>query len=137
MASTPTAMARSIGDHNAATVGVIAAPEVTEYDITDDDGGAIQARRASCGMASERPTMPACELGEAAEGRVINLSYLASEAFWWMLRDVRVEDERRTKPLHRWFGPVPCECVRQAVAVFSLQESPSPAACSTIRIAPT
>ena len=31
------AMARSIGDHNAATVGVIAKPEVTEHEITDDD----------------------------------------------------------------------------------------------------
>jgi len=31
------AMARSIGDHAAATVGVIAEPEVTEYDIMDDD----------------------------------------------------------------------------------------------------
>jgi len=31
------AMARSIGDHAAATVGVIAEPEITEYDITDDD----------------------------------------------------------------------------------------------------
>lgn len=31
------AMARSIGDHAAATVGVIAEPEVTEYEVTDDD----------------------------------------------------------------------------------------------------
>jgi len=31
------AMARSIGDHAAATVGVIAEPEITEYDIVDDD----------------------------------------------------------------------------------------------------
>ena len=37
------AMARSIGDHNAATVGVIAAPEITEYDITDDDVALIVA----------------------------------------------------------------------------------------------
>jgi len=31
------AMARSIGDHAAATVGVIADPEITEYDVVDDD----------------------------------------------------------------------------------------------------
>ena len=31
------AMSRSIGDHNAATVGVIAAPELTEYDLIDAD----------------------------------------------------------------------------------------------------
>jgi len=31
------AMARSIGDHAAATVGVIAEPEITEYDLVDDD----------------------------------------------------------------------------------------------------
>lgn len=37
------AMARSIGDHHAATVGVIAEPEVTEYDITDDDVALIIA----------------------------------------------------------------------------------------------
>ena len=45
----------------------------------------------------------------------------------WQLRDVRVGEERRTKPLHRWVGPVPCACVREAVAVFSLQNTPSPA----------
>uniref|UniRef100_A0A6S9USW0 PPM-type phosphatase domain-containing protein n=1 Tax=Chrysotila carterae TaxID=13221 RepID=A0A6S9USW0_CHRCT len=37
------AMARSIGDHHAATVGVIAEPEITEYDITDDDVALIIA----------------------------------------------------------------------------------------------
>jgi len=37
------AMARSIGDHHAATVGVIADPELTEYDITDDDVALIIA----------------------------------------------------------------------------------------------
>jgi len=37
------AMARSIGDHAAATVGVIADPEITEYDITDDDVALIVA----------------------------------------------------------------------------------------------
>jgi len=31
------AMARSIGDHAAATVGVIAEPEITEYDLVEDD----------------------------------------------------------------------------------------------------
>ena len=31
------AMSRSIGDHDAATVGVIAEPEITEYNIHDDD----------------------------------------------------------------------------------------------------
>jgi serine/threonine protein phosphatase PrpC len=30
-------MARSIGDHNAATVGVIAEPEISEYVIHNDD----------------------------------------------------------------------------------------------------
>lgn len=55
-------------------------------------------------------------------------SLLTSESFWWLLRDVRVDEERRKKPLHRWIGPVPCMCVRQAVAVFSLQNTPSPAA---------
>jgi len=37
------AMARSIGDHAAATVGVIAEPEITEYDIVDEDYGVIIA----------------------------------------------------------------------------------------------
>lgn len=31
------AMARSIGDHHAATVGVICEPEISEYDVTPDD----------------------------------------------------------------------------------------------------
>jgi serine/threonine protein phosphatase PrpC len=37
------AMARSIGDHHAATVGVIAEPEITEYELTDDDVALIIA----------------------------------------------------------------------------------------------
>jgi len=37
------AMARSIGDHAAATVGVIAEPEITEYDLVDDDYALIVA----------------------------------------------------------------------------------------------
>lgn len=60
--------------------------------------------------------------------RTHHSSLLVSESFWWLLRDVRVDEERRKKPLHRWIGPVPCMCVRQAVAVFSLQNTPSPAA---------
>jgi len=36
-------MARSIGDHHAATIGVIAEPEITEYDLTDDDVALIIA----------------------------------------------------------------------------------------------
>ena len=30
-------MSRSIGDHNAANVGVISKPEITEHEIGDDD----------------------------------------------------------------------------------------------------
>lgn len=37
------AMARSIGDHAAASVGVIAEPEITEYDIVDDDFAIVVA----------------------------------------------------------------------------------------------
>ncbi|KOO34445.1 protein phosphatase 2c containing protein [Chrysochromulina tobinii] len=37
------AMARSIGDHAAATVGVISEPEITEYDIVEDDFAIIIA----------------------------------------------------------------------------------------------
>jgi len=37
------AMARSIGDHAAATVGVIAEPEITEYDIVEDDYAIVVA----------------------------------------------------------------------------------------------
>jgi len=37
------AMARSIGDHAAATVGVIAEPEITEYDVRPDDHSLVIA----------------------------------------------------------------------------------------------
>jgi len=37
------AMARSIGDHAAATVGVIAEPEITEYDVTAEDHSLVIA----------------------------------------------------------------------------------------------
>ena len=36
-------MSRSIGDHHAATVGVIPDPVITEHDITDDDAAIIIA----------------------------------------------------------------------------------------------
>ena len=91
----------------------------------------------ACGLAfsgpsCSTPTMPACTVGPtgdtagpgAAADEVINLSWLASEEFWWQLRDITAQDARRKAPLYRWAGPVPCACVLQALAVFSLTNAP-------------
>lgn len=72
--------------------------------------------------------MPACELSD--EGEPINLSLLVSEEAWQPLRDIANDkrDHRRVLPPFRWLGPLPCECVLQAVAAFSLKASPMAAA---------
>lgn len=106
------------------------------------------------GAACDVPTMPDCSTSRRASGPAeqqqqqqqeqqeqqqkqgdedgfVNLSGLASEQFWWMLRDVKPdpkEDVRRRAPPFRWVGMVPCGCVRQALEVYSLQGSPEPAA---------
>ena len=86
------------------------------------------------GAACDIPTMPACSTRPPGTGTedddFVNLSGMASEKFWWMMRDVRPDasDQRRTRPPFRWVGLVTCECVRQSLAVFSLQRSAQPAA---------
>jgi serine/threonine protein phosphatase PrpC len=52
------AMARSIGDHNAATVGVIAKPEVLEFDIVDEDVFMIVASDGVWEMIDSQGRMP-------------------------------------------------------------------------------
>ena len=88
---------------------------------------------ASCSV----PTMPDCATTSASDGAddatdaFVNLSGLASEQFWWNLRDMRPDpndEPRRRQPPFRWAGFVTCGCVRQALAVLSLQRSPEPAA---------
>ena len=115
---------------------------------------------ASCSV----PTMPDCATTSASDGAddatdaFVNLSGLASEQFWWNLRDMRPDPndeppcrrrrsasnwssghhqsptsprrcpQRRRQPPFRWAGFVTCGCVRQALAVLSLQRSPEPAA---------
>ena len=111
------------------------------------------------GPACEVPTMPACATGDGSskqqqqqqhavgstttssaaaaaddaddEDGFVNLSGMAAEQFWWMLRDVKPnpdEDPRRSSPPFRWVGMVTCSCVRQALSVYSLQHSAEPAA---------
>ena len=77
------------------------------------------------GPACDEPTMPACATG--VDDGTINLSWLVSEAFWYGLRDIRSDgtDGRRQAPNSRWVGVVPCACVLQAIAVFSMQAAPA------------
>ena len=79
------------------------------------------------GPACDEPTMPACATG--VDDGTINLSWLVSEAFWYGLRDIRSDgtDGRRQAPNSRWVGVVPCACVLQAIAVFSMQAAPAAA----------
>ena len=80
------------------------------------------------GAACERPLLPACALG-GADDETLNLSWLASSEFWQAMHWVtnNGQDKRRTSPPFRWVGVVPCDCVVQAVQLFSLRASPQPA----------
>ena len=83
---------------------------------------------ADCATRPDTAAGPADSGGTARDEEVVNLSGMASEGFWYGMRDVRAKgDARRTAPPHRWVGMVTCRCVRQAVAVYSLQRSPEPA----------
>ena len=80
------------------------------------------------GAACERPLLPACALG-GADDETLNLSWLASSEFWQAMHWVtnNGQDKRRSSPPFRWVGVVPCDCVVQAVQLFSLRASPQPA----------
>ena len=91
------------------------------------------------GESCNEPTMPSCSLGSTnaseAEGgsghgrssETINLSGLVSERFWDQMRDLTTNHPYRTSPPIRWLGAVPCGCVREAVAVFSIANAAEPA----------
>lgn len=59
------AMARSIGDHNAKAVGVIAEPEVTHYTITEEDAMMIMA---SDGVWEFLSSQDVCDIAASVEG---------------------------------------------------------------------
>ena len=76
------AMSRSIGDHNAASVGVISKPEITEHEVGDDDvalvivsdGVTVQQQGQSGPLAA--PQLGSC----ASSGRAWRLSWAARRA---------------------------------------------------------
>ena len=61
-----------------------------------------------------------------ADDETLNLSWLASSEFWQAMHWVtnNGQDKRRSSPPFRWVGVVPCDCVVQAVQLFSLRASP-------------
>ena len=64
-----------------------------------------------------------------SDDETLNLSWLASSEFWQAMHWVtnNGQDKRRSSPPFRWVGVVPCDCVVQAVQLFSLRASPQPA----------
>ena len=106
-----------------ATRGTIRCPEnCTLHGNCDERTGQCACPFTHSGDDCTRPRMPACEL---VEGEPINLSFLVSEKAWSRLRDVALDgDRRRSHPPFRWLGVLPCTCVLQAAAAFSLQSSP-------------
>ena len=56
------AMSRSIGDHNAASVGVISKPEITEHEIGDDDVALVLI---SDGVSAPQQGQSAAPVGRA------------------------------------------------------------------------
>lgn len=108
----------------------------TRHGNCDEVAGKCSCPPTYEGAACDVPTMPSCAIGTApdrdgdADDGFINLSNMASEQFWWMMRDVRPDpkqDERRRAPPYRWMGLVTCACVREALDILSLQRSPQPA----------
>ena len=135
----------------------------TRHGNCDAVTGTCSCPPTYAGESCDQPTMPSCATsptaagGSSDEDGIVNLSGMAAEQFWWMLRDVKVrspphrslasllhsrvlirilpsvqpnpaEDARRRKPPFRYVGFVTCQCVREAVQVLSLARSPEPAA---------
>ena len=128
----------------------------TRHGNCDELSGQCACPPTYTGTACDVPTMPACSTrvrhgrrrgrrrggvdgggtsggGDGTEEEdesFVNLSGIASENFWWMMRDVKPkpsEDPRRASPPFRWVGLVTCECVRQSIAFLSLASSAEPA----------
>ena len=128
----------------------------TRHGNCDELSGQCACPPTYTGAACDVPTMPACstrgrhgrrrgrrrggvDVGgtggggdgtEEEDESFVNLSGIASENFWWMMRDVKPkpsEDPRRASPPFRWVGLVTCECVRQSLAFLSLASSAEPA----------
>ena len=80
------------------------------------------------GAACDQPLMPACRMHTGGDGggngSEINLSFLAADHFWSHER--RAAMRSAGSPPYRWVGPLSCECLLQAIAIFSLDRSEAP-----------
>ena len=78
--------------------------------------------------------MPSCML---ADGLVLNPSRLTADSFWHGSQvTLPRADGTRAAPRHRWIGAVPCACILEALELFSLERSPSPAEWPSLVVHP-
>ena len=87
------AMARSIGDHNAATVGVIAAPEITEYDITDDDVALIIASDGVWELLSSQTVIDLVATVKDLDPEKICQKIVDQSAYMWKVEEGDYRDD--------------------------------------------
>ena len=86
-------MARSIGDHNAATVGVIAKPEITEYDITDDDVALIIASDGVWELLSSQTVVDIVENVKSLDPNEICDQIIDQASYMWKVEEGDYRDD--------------------------------------------
>ena len=87
------AMARSIGDHHAATVGVIAEPEITEYDITDDDVALIIASDGVWELLSSQTVVDIVENVKSLDPNEICDQIIDQASYMWKVEEGDYRDD--------------------------------------------
>ena len=87
------AMARSIGDHHAATVGVIAEPEITEYDITDDDVALIIATDGVWELLSSQTVVDIVENVKSLDPNEICDQIIDQSSYMWKVEEGDYRDD--------------------------------------------
>ena len=87
------AMARSIGDHHAAAVGVIASPEVTEYRITDDDVALVLASDGVWELLSSQAVVDMVASVKTLDPNEICAKIVAESARMWRAEEGDYRDD--------------------------------------------
>jgi len=87
------AMARSIGDHAAATVGVIAEPEITEYDIQDDDYAIIVASDGVWELLSSQQVADICHGVKSGDVQEMVETVADQSSYMWKVEEGDYRDD--------------------------------------------
>jgi serine/threonine protein phosphatase PrpC len=87
------AMARSIGDHAAATVGVISEPEITEYDIVEDDFAIIIATDGVWELLSSQQVADICHGVKSGDVQEMTEVVAEQASYMWKVEEGDYRDD--------------------------------------------